>query len=910
MFNSTLDAIDGFSEFKNELQQYLESTLAEATPSTSGLMSAVMAMKLSRIPLTSIDKILDITSVDAETDDLKIAAAINVTQAENSTFRTINIPEGLELTLSSAITLPRNINLQGGGSIKFTSGNLKLSGENTIFDITIDGNERSNGLSGISLLDGANDVTISDCRIVKVSKNGINLNGGTSGSRIYNNIIDGIGEPIGLNRTYEGCGIYASGAANQIDGLVIENNLISDVQSSGIMLHCVQSAMTATNTISKTYFRGIIYTGTTYSRPTGFILRNKISETGYNNDTASHVGCNGIFVNYTDTAFDVIAIDNIVDKVGENGIEGRLTVIGGSVSSTGHYGKTSPSKEGVFLTGEGRCWNVQISKTASHGISVYSSTSEAGLRVIGNDISEATGHGIQVIADTCVLSNGVISNNIIDGGNDDTKYGILATVANGGEFSSMIVSQSNTVFGRNNSLHSTISTGISEDPVASFSSTASGSQIQIGNSDPTPVPTASSKTAGVVTADVYNAVIRTQSISSIKIPLISSVAPTITTSTTGPSTIYRVNPSDSASISIMGRGITQTTGSLINYSWIDGGLIGHVKFRSPSLVIYIGMTPTNSRGCSVRAVVNGVSADAAQSISMPTIGTLYWTTVDCTSLITSTERRTPYEIDLIFQNPGDILTIATADQFGAMFSTTKPNNKVAVLVPNLASMGLSHPLTCLPLLTGGDYMFIPADTGTGLTGGWLAGSTPYGVEYGGSTAVSRVTTFNPSTIIFSGSNYGNQTDASYDTKVKKIINDYKSVVPNANIVILNNFDVGSANFAYERDLSLMLSQVASETSTSFIDVNGTFNWSTEIQPWGMNTTYGLNSIVTHNGLIWKCVMSGAILGVSRAPGTGTQWVALGVVPSNVYGGSTVGFNRAISGACRLAQSVNALGYLI
>lgn len=335
------------------------------------------------------------------------------------------------------------------------AGNLRLgSGAKAWGNLRIRGTAKTNAGSGISVLAGSSDVLVQQCDIADVAHNGVNINGGTSDVRVLGNRIRNCGGGS-FNVTYQGCGIYASGQSSAINGLRIAGNDIAETYGIGaIMSQSVTDVSVDYNNIARTAFRGVYLTGTN----TGRIKGNNIRECGAINASASGVGCNGIMVNLTLLASDVIVEGNDIYKVAENGIEGRCTIIGNTVRWTGAYpALATPSIEGIYGTPESPIVGNFVYDTEGHGIYVFGDAPKSDINITGNQVYRPKQAGIRVLAKGTVLSSGLVARNTVYGSNDPAQMGVHISVhdVNGGSYSDFRVN-GNDVFGRSiNSVHST-----------------------------------------------------------------------------------------------------------------------------------------------------------------------------------------------------------------------------------------------------------------------------------------------------------------------------------------------------------------------------------------------------------------------------------------------------------------------
>lgn len=377
-----------------------------------------------------------------------------------STSTDLFVPAGVELVVAAPNSTQARLigkSLRGPGTIRFTVGNLRLGpGAKACSDLRIRGTGKTNAGSGISVLSGSSDVLVQQCDIADVSHNGVNINGGTSDVRVLGNRIRNCGGGS-FNVTYQGCGIYASGQTSAITGLRIAGNDVAETYGIGaVMAQSVTGVRVDANDIARTAYRGIYLTGTN----TGRVKGNSIQECGELNATGSGVGCNGIMVNLTVLASDVLVDGNWIYKVAENGFEGRALFLGNTVIWTGAYpGLPTPSTEGGFITPESTAEGNTIYRAGGHGIYCFADgVSKAGLRIVGNTIVEPLLAGVRVIAKAATLSDALVARNEVWGRNNAAERGVEVALHETapGVFSDVRV-VANEVFGRAlNPIHSTV----------------------------------------------------------------------------------------------------------------------------------------------------------------------------------------------------------------------------------------------------------------------------------------------------------------------------------------------------------------------------------------------------------------------------------------------------------------------
>lgn len=352
-----------------------------------------------------------------------------------STYTDIFIPAEYTFKVSAADSTRFRLvgrRLHGPGRITLLAGNLRLgSGAQVLDGLKIDGNNFTNAGSGVSLLASSSDVVVGGCEISNVQYNGVNINGGCSNVRVINNTIKGCGTTAltAGARSYQGNGVYGSGSVTALTNLRVIGNDISDIYGQGgVMLDTVTTSSVMLNDIRRTFNRGVCFTG----KNTGEIRLNKIRECGEVNTVydaitglGNGVGCNGIFVNLTLLPEDVVVQQNYIEKVAENGIEGRCLILDNVVKKTGAYPKlVTPSIEGIYIVGEGQAIGNQVYDSAGAGVYLYSTVAAEGFLIENNRVYRPGGVGIRTLAAGVTLTNGLVRGNYIYGKAGDTLAGV------------------------------------------------------------------------------------------------------------------------------------------------------------------------------------------------------------------------------------------------------------------------------------------------------------------------------------------------------------------------------------------------------------------------------------------------------------------------------------------------------
>lgn len=356
----------------------------------------------------------------------------------------IQLTPGKTYKCAGSITAT-GITLYGSGTINFTSGRLILGSGARAIGIKVRGNGKTNGSHGIDTVNAADDVAIIGCDVRDTSLNGI-VGRSVTKMRVIDNDLDNLGDPATITVTSQGMGVYCD---NCVDVEVSGNRITRSYGQGGVFMNASTDATVSDNKISRTFFRGVEVFGAASTRV--LVAGNHITRCGEINNTASGVGCNGIFVSGPTTADQVLVQGNYVAQVGENGIEGMCTIRGNTVVETGFYGGlATPSKEGIFVSG-GICEDNTVISAAEEGILSFRSVATSGMRIVGNTVVNPTLTGIKVQMDgaAAVLTGSEFNRNTIHGENDAAERGVWFLTSNGGSFTSSSNDViGNRVFGR------------------------------------------------------------------------------------------------------------------------------------------------------------------------------------------------------------------------------------------------------------------------------------------------------------------------------------------------------------------------------------------------------------------------------------------------------------------------------
>lgn len=264
---------------------------------------------------------------------------------------------------------------------------------------------------------------VSNCYINKVIFLNIISNAISITNKSHNITIDGCSfKTIGISNTLkvpsEGFGVYVSGASN----VTVKNCLMTDIRGqAGVGFMYSRKCAAINNKIYNVYYRGIETYGTTTDSAfsLGHIIENNvIYDTGKNNPNLSAVGQNGVFVVGRSIAGNLISDHyvryNTIYRVGENGVEGHGTFNNNSIDGTNYFGKSTPSKEGAWLTTSSYFKDNSISNTVGDGIKT--STSRNNIQIIDNVVKNYGGYGVYsnyYLATNVKLNRFIISGNKI-----------------------------------------------------------------------------------------------------------------------------------------------------------------------------------------------------------------------------------------------------------------------------------------------------------------------------------------------------------------------------------------------------------------------------------------------------------------------------------------------------------------
>lgn len=813
-----------------------------------------------------------------------------------SGYNDINIPKNVILVCSGAVQVPNGKTISGEGTIKFTTGNLRLEANAIITGITIDGSSKTNAASGISLLSGATGVKIVGCNIINVQHSGININGGCNDVYIARNTISGCGGKLGggladnsFDKTYQGMGIYASGATVAMTNLVIEHNEIHQIYGQGgIYLHTVAGFVLRGNRIWNTWFRGICGTGPS----NGLVSGNIISYCGALNNTTDGVGCNGIFFNLTASGEDVIVHNNNISKVGENGIEGRLTAIDNTISDTGYYpGLITPSKEGIYVTAESKVINNFIIRPAKYGIGTGAYNNESNFVCVGNTIVSPIDAGIFVVSSGGIMTNGVISGNIIFGENDTTKAGIVITktaTPNSG-FDNFRCGD-NEIYGRTNQIHSTVfSTG---SPITFSVNSDLDTVNLVSNTGAVSIIAGASRQLSGSMSATDKRKSDTAETSKLKIEAIGSLhseVPTLTV-TTGEPIGYRrmaplspyvfvsgVSPAyDSAGARWLYHATFNTTNS--TYSPAAIGFPKFLEFNTTGSGFVIGFSSSLVGGMErFKVYVDGIpchSTAVSSNLATSANGT-YWA-----HFVFPTDKLR--KIKVLFTGIVGILAVCVPIN-SIQYPVDVPTSKLHVI----ASSSIGDYSTCLDssiikacMLLACDF-HIESEINSGYNKIGVSGYT-----YDGSAKLARVQLFQADCVMLYGTDDTDSANSLFLGTVGSVLNSYLAALPTKSMMLVSNNIPKTAGLTLsqnEYDLTVALKTKTAEKGITFLNFSGIGD-STGVPPlWNISTIYQLNDYVSWKGAIFKCIVPGGISGAYREPWKYAQWELCGLLPQTGLG---------------------------
>ena len=362
---------------------------------------------------------------DGVTDDLPSLQA-----AVNSGAPIIDLPPGKTFYGDGTLIIDGTQMINGPGAkllrmtVRMTGARAQLRG------LEIDGDNHTAG--GVDMRGDAQAAI--DCHIHHTESNGVLFNAGlASRSRVQNCDIEDCGS-ISSNPSYQGNGVYG-----ESPGALVAGNRIKRVRGyGGVYLVDPDVATILGNQIEDTVWRGIHFYSSDSSGKRILVANNQIKDAGGYNGGTDGVGCNGIYANgVVSQAGDLLIIGNLIDHVGENGIEARHgTIVGNLVRDTGAYPSlVTPSTEGIWTSGNSVVRANVVVRPKTYGLRRYTTGTMDAAEWSDNVIYDPGTYGIhaQVHGGSGVMKDFVIRNNsVFDTTGSPTATAGIALVASGG----------------------------------------------------------------------------------------------------------------------------------------------------------------------------------------------------------------------------------------------------------------------------------------------------------------------------------------------------------------------------------------------------------------------------------------------------------------------------------------------
>ena len=289
--------------------------------------------------------------------------------------------------------------VRNGGTICLFDGVYRLTnGVEIAKDITI----ASGVITGRGLhIKGAN-VTLNGVRFRDTERNAVTAESNAN-LTIQNCRFENIGTEKGIDVTYQGCGVHASGGF----ALSVYNcDFIGCHGHGAVFCHNGGNLVVKDCRFDANDYRAISFFGT--EPVIGVISGNYIADCGKNNTTGSGVACNGIFA---PNGYGVVCENNTILRSRENAIEGAfLKIVGNYIDGTGVEIDTKPTP-----SNEGIC---------------YAPTSPA--YVANNIVLNAGGSGIKTHREAAITESAYIIGNIVKncGGDNAIDIGSAVGVEN------------------------------------------------------------------------------------------------------------------------------------------------------------------------------------------------------------------------------------------------------------------------------------------------------------------------------------------------------------------------------------------------------------------------------------------------------------------------------------------------
>jgi parallel beta-helix repeat protein len=351
------------------------------------------------------------------------------------------VPEGV-FDCGANITVPAGKWLVGPGTLNFTTGKLILSNESVIQDLGVEGNGNTNNEDGVS---GANAFgwIIRNCRVSDIEFNGIQA-AGSSYFTIEGNTINNTGTPAGAilpSNSYLGHGVHIVGAQR---GVIRNNDIAASHGQAGIFIDSSATITVSGNYIHDTFWAGIRGYDTATPCTKIVIDSNRFEFIGSLNTTGDAFGCNGI-ANFNPAPagygiWDWVVVNNFLQNIDENGIEGGGFVSGNTIYRTNYRNLALISPEGIYTQGPAKIVNNTVVE-CDIGILVYNDGTEAAadkgqVEISDNHIVDSAG-GSSIIVKS--LNAGGAMSGLVVKDNRCQNGGIILQASFGGSYTSTYV---------------------------------------------------------------------------------------------------------------------------------------------------------------------------------------------------------------------------------------------------------------------------------------------------------------------------------------------------------------------------------------------------------------------------------------------------------------------------------------
>lgn len=282
------------------------------------------------------------------------ALSSNNSVAENLNTAIQNTPSGGRLvlksagvyTISSPITITKDITIDGNNATITGNGRMNFEGNVEIYNTKF---ERV----AIGLVKAGKQVKITNNKFRNIYDNAIQCFYDLDSLVIRDNEIDGTIVSTGTNKNFNNSGSFVYLNTGKINFLRIQNNRALNIRGGTniFMSGNYPDLVISENILDTMAQRGIGFWYATYAK--GIIARNRIFRCGVLKAPGEDagVGCNAIYANHR--KLDVEVVDNSIEFVYENGIEGNYRrIIGNTIIGTGMDLKNypTPSTEGIFFS--------------------------------------------------------------------------------------------------------------------------------------------------------------------------------------------------------------------------------------------------------------------------------------------------------------------------------------------------------------------------------------------------------------------------------------------------------------------------------------------------------------------------------------------------------------------------------